>query len=158
LNFKKLARKFGFTENEFKTVLFLLSAAFVGLFLTYLGYEEPSPDKFNYRKDDSLFSSYPIPASKKTKAEADSQKETLDFNDHKSNLNIKFVTRQILINVNSATEAELCSLPGIGKKTAQAIIAYRKKHGNFTSKNDLIKVKGIGKSKLEKIKKLIKIN
>jgi len=56
------------------------------------------------------------------------------------------------INVNTATIKELSSLDGVGKKKAEAIIAYRNDHGNFSSVDDLRKVEGIGKKTLEKIK------
>jgi competence protein ComEA len=56
------------------------------------------------------------------------------------------------ININQATLKELISLPGIGKKRAKDIIAYREKNGKFTNIEDLKKVDGIGKDTLEKIK------
>ena len=56
------------------------------------------------------------------------------------------------ININSASVKELSTLPGIGKKKAEAIIAYRTQNGNFPSIDDLKKVEGIGKKTLERIK------
>ncbi len=56
------------------------------------------------------------------------------------------------ININSASTKELSTIPGIGKKKAEAIIAYRTQNGSFSSIDDLKKVKGIGKKILEKIK------
>ncbi len=56
------------------------------------------------------------------------------------------------LNINTATAKDLCLLPGIGKKTAENIIAYRTEHGNFKSVDGLIKVKGVGKKTLEKCK------
>lgn len=56
------------------------------------------------------------------------------------------------ININKASSAELRKLPGIGAVTADEIVAYRAKHGNFRFPNDLLAVKGIGKKTLEKIK------
>ena len=56
------------------------------------------------------------------------------------------------ININTAAAEQLVLLPGIGKKTADAIIEYRTKNGNFTAVDDIAKVKGIGAKKLEKIK------
>lgn len=48
------------------------------------------------------------------------------------------------VNVNTATQAELTELPGIGDVKAEAIVDYRKAHGDFVSLDDLAKVKGIG--------------
>jgi competence protein ComEA len=62
------------------------------------------------------------------------------------------------ININTATVKELSGLTGIGKKRAEAIIAYRTNHGNFSEINDLRKVEGIGKKTFEKIKAEIAVN
>lgn len=59
------------------------------------------------------------------------------------------------ININTALVAELIKLKGIGPKTAEKIIIYRKEHGSFTCVEDLLKVKGIGSKKLQKIRDLI---
>jgi len=62
------------------------------------------------------------------------------------------------INLNTASAAQLQSLDGVGKKTAAAIIAYRKEHGKFKSVKDLTHVKGIGKKRLEKIKDKLRVS
>ncbi|WP_369792552.1 ComEA family DNA-binding protein [Williamsia sp. D3] len=56
------------------------------------------------------------------------------------------------MNLNTATEAELDTLPGVGPVTAAAIIAWRQAHGNFTSVDQLAEVDGIGPARLEKLK------
>lgn len=61
------------------------------------------------------------------------------------------------ISINSATAVELTSLPGIGETYAQRIIEYRETNGDFTSVDDLVKVRGIGERTLEKIKPYIKL-
>jgi len=61
------------------------------------------------------------------------------------------------ININSASATELQSLPGIGKVTAERIIAYRTEKGAFTAIGDIVKVKGVGSKSYEKIKDLITI-
>ncbi len=62
-----------------------------------------------------------------------------------------------LININTADAKELCMLEGIGESTANEIIEYRKKHGNFKSTKDLTKITGIGSSKYQKIKDSITV-
>lgn len=61
-----------------------------------------------------------------------------------------------LININSAPVEKLRELSGIGEKKAKAIVSYREKHGNFASLDDLLEVKGIGESFIEKNGHLIK--
>lgn len=57
------------------------------------------------------------------------------------------------VNLNQASVKELSTvLTGIGQSKAEAIVAYREKHGGFKDLNDLLKVKGIGKKTLEKNK------
>jgi competence protein ComEA len=53
-----------------------------------------------------------------------------------------------VIDLNTATAAELESLPGIGPKTAADIIAHRTDSGPFSSPDDLLEVSGIGPKKL----------
>lgn len=48
------------------------------------------------------------------------------------------------VDINTASEAELQSLKGVGPAKAKAIVDYRKKNGNFKSVNDLENVDGIG--------------
>ncbi len=62
-----------------------------------------------------------------------------------------------LVNINTADEKTLDSLPGVGPSTAQAIIQYRESEGSFSAPEDLMKVKGIGKGKFEKLKDKITI-
>ena len=59
------------------------------------------------------------------------------------------------ININTATVDQLELLPGIGTKTAQAIIEYRKQQGLFKTVSDLTKVRGIGEKTLEVLRKHI---
>lgn len=55
------------------------------------------------------------------------------------------------VNINTADEATLVSLPGIGPKTAAAIVSYRDAHGKFKSIQELTMVKGVGEKKFQKI-------
>ncbi|MBI5892688.1 MAG: helix-hairpin-helix domain-containing protein [Deltaproteobacteria bacterium] len=61
------------------------------------------------------------------------------------------------IDINTATQLDFESLPGIGPKLAQRIIEKRKELGGFKSIDDLKKVKGIGEKKFGRIKNLIDI-
>ncbi len=61
------------------------------------------------------------------------------------------------VSINTATLSQLTTLPGIGATYAQRIIEYRETNGDFTSVDELVKVKGIGEKTLEKIKPFIKL-
>lgn len=60
-----------------------------------------------------------------------------------------------LININTAGQAELESLPGIGPVKARAIIEYRKTYKGFVAPEEIMEVRGIGKATYQKIKDLI---
>lgn len=59
------------------------------------------------------------------------------------------------ININTASKEELDLLPGIGEAKAQAIIDYREANGPFTSLEELMEVKGIGKATFDGLKDFI---
>jgi competence protein ComEA len=62
-----------------------------------------------------------------------------------------------LVNINTASSAELDTLPGIGPTTAQKIIDYRQQNGPFLSIEDIVNVSGIGPGTYEKLKDLITV-
>lgn len=62
-----------------------------------------------------------------------------------------------MVDLNTATVKELSSLPGIGKKRAQAIIAYRTENNRFESIDEIRTIEGIGKKTFEKIKERIAV-
>ena len=57
-----------------------------------------------------------------------------------------------IVNLNTASAAQLEALPGIGAKTAERIVAYREKNGPFKKIEDLMNVKGIGEKSFLKLK------
>jgi competence protein ComEA len=56
-----------------------------------------------------------------------------------------------LVNLNTATEAELDTLPDVGPVTAASILQWRDQHGGFTSVDELLEVDGIGEVTLGKL-------
>lgn len=62
---------------------------------------------------------------------------------------------QGLININTATAAELCDLPGIGEVLASRIIDYRESSGGFADISEITNVSGIGDIKFDAIRELI---
>lgn len=62
-----------------------------------------------------------------------------------------------VVNINTATQTELETLPGIGPSLALKIINYRKENGKFSSIEEIKNVSGIGDSKFESLKGFITI-
>lgn len=60
-----------------------------------------------------------------------------------------------LININTAGSERLQELPGIGPAYAGRIVSWREENGAFTSKDQLLEIKGIGEKRLARIKPLI---
>jgi competence protein ComEA len=61
------------------------------------------------------------------------------------------------VDLNSATAVQLDALPGIGPSTAAAIVAYRDKHGPFKSIDGLLEIKGLGASKVDALRELVRV-
>jgi competence protein ComEA len=61
------------------------------------------------------------------------------------------------VNLNTATAAELQQVPGIGPATADNILQARKSYGRFKSVDDLQAIRGIGSSRLEKMRKYLTV-
>ena len=90
---------------------------------------------------------------------------TMSSGDEKNDSNIKNATtvdtksesafKVSNVNINTATQTELETLPGIGPSLALKIINYRKENGKFKSIEELKSVNGIGENKYEEIKKYI---
>lgn len=63
-----------------------------------------------------------------------------------------------LININTASAAELMSLPGIGEVTAGRIVAYREANGPFQTIDDLVKIDGISTATVDEIRDYITVS
>ena len=61
------------------------------------------------------------------------------------------------ININTASAAQLEALPGIGARTAQAIVDHRQKNGGFKKIEELMNVKGIGEKSFLKLKPMVTV-
>jgi len=158
---KKLSRLASLTETEIKIFIFVLTMLCIGLAIKYFTSEaEQKIKKFSYSKEDSLFAYF----------------NNLEFDTATTQLeaifpNTKLFSPKILeqskyekkefrgrLNLNSATSAQLATLPGIGAKTAEQICNYKKRVGNIKSLDELLNVKGIGEKKLTKLKHYLTLN
>jgi competence protein ComEA len=57
-----------------------------------------------------------------------------------------------VVNINTASAAELNGLPGVGAKTAALIVEYRQKNGPFKKIEELMNVRGVGEKNFLKLK------
>ena len=159
---QKVSRKIGFTETESRIILFVLCAFLVGIIV--LHFKETTGNEnllqFDYSEQDKLFyEGVPIdePVDSMKIKDGKKREPNKDFSNpriKKISVN-KSLSNVGIINLNKATREQLITLPGIGLKTANAIIDFKSRNGNFKSVNELTKVKGIGKVKLGKIKKYV---
>jgi len=62
-----------------------------------------------------------------------------------------------IVNLNTASAADLEALPGIGAKTAVRIVEYRQKNGPFKKVEDLMNVRGVGEKNFLKLKPQITV-
>ena len=74
-----------------------------------------------------------------------------------SNSKNTYPTKIQVVNINTATQTELETLPGIGPSLSLKIIHYREENGKFTSIEDIKNVSGIGDSKFNNIKDYITV-
>ena len=69
----------------------------------------------------------------------------------------KAAAAAVMLNLNTATQAELEKLPGVGAATAKSILDYRQKNGGFKKIEELMNVKGIGEKSFLKLKPQITV-
>jgi competence ComEA-like helix-hairpin-helix protein len=142
-----LQERFGFTHSEIVVILFLSLTFCAGnavkLYRETWG-SSPTVPQFDYSDADSefvarsrsLLASPPLSSRPSTGA--------------------KPRLPSMGIDLNSASVDQLMLLPGIGRSTAEKIVAYRSEHGPFSDPRKLMNVKGIGSKKFEKIKPFIR--
>lgn len=140
-----------FTPQERRVLLFLLAALLAGSGVKL--YRSRSKETGPHPVSGSLF---PLPA------EAESSRVT------ELEAVIGLVEKRLespgppdltksKININRASQRELCVLPGIGTKIAGRIVEYREAHGLFEDVDQLRNVPGIGEKKLSQIRKMVKV-
>ncbi len=62
------------------------------------------------------------------------------------------------VNINTASQEQLCTLPGVGSSKAKSIIAYREQNGAYQRIEDIMNVEGIKEGVFQKIKDHISVS
>jgi competence protein ComEA len=156
----KFSKKIGFTRTEIKVILFVVIGFLIGFGIKTIKESSAREYKpYDYSKEDSLFNFYRKNAeenlekekAKRNSEKFDSKAEVLDFkSDGFDEKEKPALPAEKSIDINNADVATLTSLPGIGEITAQKMIDLRAERGKFESLNELLDVKGIGKSKFNR--------
>lgn len=144
----KINPKNFFTKEEISILLFIVLFTSIGIiFKTYRIFFQKSIDEIQFEKTDidSILVAVFID-------------EKIDKNEIISTKKEETPLQKKSIDLNKASVEELKKLPGIGKKTAQKIVEYRRKYGGFNKIEDIMKVERIGQNLFEKIKEYITIN
>ena len=137
--FRKLSDWLALTKTERKVILFLSAAFLLGAALRLFQETFPAVPRVDYAASDSIFAALSEKPVDETVAEDDTAASTV-------------------VNINTASTQDLMALPGIGAVMAERIVAYRTSSGSFTMVEELGKVKGIGKRKLEQLLPLITVH
>ena len=110
-----------------------------------------------YMLEDGMKINIPSKDDKTTDNNIENDETYITKEDVTSSNNTNLNNKISKININTATQEELETLPGIGPSIATKIINYRKENGKFKKIEDIKNVNGIGESKFNKIKEFIKI-
>ena len=146
---KRVQEFAAFTKNEQRIFLFLSVVFLAGVSVkAYRAYFTPPPVRqFDYSASDKEF-------EERSKYLTDAPPAG-EANDTTSKTAARDAKKRI--NLNTATRDELVSLPGIGASIAEQILIYRDEHGEFSSVDQLKKIKGIGTKKFDKLRPYVRI-
>ena len=153
---EKFNRVAGFTSSESRIVLFLSVTLLGGVAIRLLNFGPQKEGVYDYSTLDSEYNA-------RSKNLILTESSIVPLN-NSSDDSMKLFNRtgknnfpSSSIDLNAVTKDQLVRLPGIGEAIAERIIIYRDEHGAFKSVDGLLKVKGIGKKKLERIAPMLSV-
>ena len=136
--FRRLSDWLALTGTERKVILFLSGTFLLGAGIRLFQETFPADPHFDYAASDSTFAVLSEKPVDETAAEDDS-------------------ASTVVVNINTASKQELMTLPGVGEVMAERILTYRASGNGFKSVEELGKVKGIGKRRLEQLTPMITV-
>lgn len=138
---------------ERNVVRLALCLLVLGVVVRYLPWGLPSIESFEVGEALVVENTTPLPVERNSLVNNANIVSKIDSNNaarpKKERKNVKKVN--LPVHINSASVEELCALNGVGPKLAEKILATRNALGPFKTGEDLQKVPGIGKKKLEKL-------
>lgn len=148
---EKLQQGAGFTRREAIALVTLSLTLLAGMSIKLLTSRSLEPSvtipHFDYRIPDSIYTALGEQYRNRSVPEAPASPQSTQAPNTSSTKNVRTV-----INLNTATRQQLIMLPGIGPAFADRILEYRTHKGSFTSVDELVNIKGIGKKKLEQLR------
>ncbi|MGB9695707.1 MAG: ComEA family DNA-binding protein [Ignavibacteria bacterium] len=150
---------FTFTKLESRAIILIILAILVGTAIKIVRNQTVS-NSFDFESFDKEFiyktSLYQAVTDLTSEDTITNSRTTEETNTKKTEKGKKEQNlKEKSININTATKDELIKLPGVGPSTAEKIIEYREKINGFKKIEDIMKVKGIGQKKFEKMKPYI---
>ena len=138
---------------EKNVVRLALCLLVIGIIVRVLPWGLPSIETFEVGESFIVGNDTPLTVARDSIATNDSLVSKYDNNlESKSKKERKSVKKVTLpVHINSASIDELCALNGVGPKLAEKILEAKNAFGPFKTGEDLQKVPGIGKKKLEKL-------
>ncbi|MBX7042826.1 MAG: helix-hairpin-helix domain-containing protein [Ignavibacteria bacterium] len=164
---KEIKEGLRFSRSEIRVIVFMAAVIVAGYVIrNFRNFIDDAGKPFDYTGMDSQFVSRSLGTTSKHSLDASEEGNRTDPTELSRAIDSAGRTFQesspeneaygSIVDLNTAGATELEGLPGIGGATALRIIEYREKNGKFRNATDLMKVKGIGKKKFEKLRHLIK--
>lgn len=136
---QRLIDHLALTSTERKVILFLASTLLLGAGIRLYQETFPHPKRFDYRASDSTFEDL----SRKLLSDSGATKHAAPSS---------------TVDLNAASKQDLMRLPGIGEIMAGRILEFRATAGSFRHINELLRVKGISKKRLEQMRNFVTID
>ena len=133
-----LADRLALTNAERRAIVFLTGTFVLGLLIRLIQGTFASPPNFDYSASDSTF------AALSADTVSDSTSQT--------------AVAEQRVNLNTASKETLMALPGIGPATAERIILERSDGGPFRAVDELSRVRGLGRKRIEQLRPLVTVD